>query len=86
VINWFGLRRNFKEWGIIVIENTPKGNRKTREAHITGILLLIGFIFGAYVKVETAMFTVFVAGMVGKMGTLVYGNVKEHQVDATKPA
>ena len=70
-------------------EDTRK-SRKKQDATETGALLFLGLLACGYLKIDTQLYTVFAACLVGKSGVFNWGNAKEHdalaKVDVAKAA
>jgi len=56
-----------------------EGGRKLKDARETALLLTLGFIVGAYFKVDVQLYFAFAACLVGKSGVFMWGNSKEHE-------
>lgn len=60
-----------------------KGGRKLSHARWMAFILLGGFVWGAYVKVDPALFTAFVSALAVQSGAFIWGNVQVHKAQAT---
>jgi hypothetical protein len=59
-----------------------KGERKLRHSMWMALVLLIGFVWASYTKVDPALFTAFVSAISVQSGAFMWGNVKVHEATA----
>ena len=60
------------------------GNRKLKEAYFVGLLLFLGFVVAAYLKVDNNLYFGLCAALCGKLGLFMYGNGVSAKYSAEK--
>lgn len=71
--------------GMIMAKETPKGQRKLKQAQQSAVVLLIGFVVAVYCKADASLFAAFVTGLGVQTGAFIWGNRAEHAGVANKP-
>lgn len=61
-----------------------KGSRKLQNARETGLMLLVGMMFCAYMKPDPTLYITFAGALVGGSAFFMHNNSKEHEAGQPK--
>ncbi len=61
-----------------------RGQRKLKEVYFIGALLFAGFCVACYFKIDSSLYSTFVAGLAAKGFAFMWGNSNEHKYDFQK--
>lgn len=61
-----------------------RGSRKLQNARETGLLLLCGLMFCAYMKPDPTLYITFAGALVGGSAFFMHNNAKVHQAEQPK--